>query len=196
MELSRENNFDLIRLFAAIQVVIGHTISHLELDFPILGKFLGPFPGVLIFFVISGFLITASFDRNKNNLKKYFKNRCLRIFPALWVSTFILILIMMFFGHVHSENIFDLSFVSWIFGQISVFQFYTPDLLRDFGCGSPNGSLWTISVEFSFYLLLPIIFYFGRKHLRSVISILLVLSIGYNCLIPHIFEGGGFYLSC
>ena len=36
-EISRENNFDLIRLFAALQVLLGHGINHLQ----ILGRNLG-----------------------------------------------------------------------------------------------------------------------------------------------------------
>lgn len=30
-EISRENNFDLIRLFAALQVLLGHGINHLQI---------------------------------------------------------------------------------------------------------------------------------------------------------------------
>ena len=48
-----KNNLDLIRLFAATQVVFVHAVSHLklhELDFI---KHLGFLPGVPIFFFIS-----------------------------------------------------------------------------------------------------------------------------------------------
>lgn len=58
--ISHENNFDLVRLFAAIQVLMGHSISHLQLGTE--SSILTFFPEVLMFFVISGFLITRSFD--------------------------------------------------------------------------------------------------------------------------------------
>ena len=34
-----------------------------------------------------------------------------------------------------------------------LFQFWTPEALRGFGCGTPNGSLWTISVIVQFYIV-------------------------------------------
>jgi peptidoglycan/LPS O-acetylase OafA/YrhL len=43
----------------------------------------------------------------------------------------------------------------WIIAQMTFFQFWTPPMLRNWGVGTPNGSLWTIPVELQFYLLLP-----------------------------------------
>ena len=57
----RNNNFDLIGLFAALQVAIIHTIAHLDLDIHI--PLLEYFPGIPIFFFVSGFLINLSFER-------------------------------------------------------------------------------------------------------------------------------------
>ena len=77
------NNFDLLRLFAASQVAFIHVGDELHIEFSgwLLGfrQFLDYFPGVPIFFVISGFLISASLDRNPN-LRNYAINRCLRTF--------------------------------------------------------------------------------------------------------------------
>ena len=64
----RINNFDLIRLFAALQVVFWHFIDGLIAD-PhsswhwIVSKIWAMFPGVPIFF-ISGFLISRSYESN------------------------------------------------------------------------------------------------------------------------------------
>lgn len=59
-EISRENNFDLIRLFAALQVLLGHGINHLQiLGYDEILDVISFFPGVMVFFVISGFLITV-----------------------------------------------------------------------------------------------------------------------------------------
>ena len=66
---STNNNFKLIRLFAAMQVAIVHSAGHLNINIQYL-KFLDLLPGVPIFFFISGFLIIKSFKKNK--LKNFF----------------------------------------------------------------------------------------------------------------------------
>ncbi len=69
--ISCENNFDLIRLLAALQVLLGHGINHLQiLGYEHILNAISFFHGVIIFFVISGFLITRSYIT-----KKYQKNR-------------------------------------------------------------------------------------------------------------------------
>ena len=76
--ISRTNNFDLIRLFAAFQVLIFHSTTHLELTNEVNFYILDLFPGVLMFFVMSGFLIMSSLDRNPD-LKNYTTNRKIKI---------------------------------------------------------------------------------------------------------------------
>ena len=55
----RSNNFDLIRLLAAMQVAVSHANGHLESELSI--PLLSYFPGVPIFFLVSGFLICLSY---------------------------------------------------------------------------------------------------------------------------------------
>ncbi len=155
--ISRENNFDLIRLFAAFQVLFGHGLAHLEIsDEFLIANVFGFFPGILMFFTVSGFLIFSSFDRN-NNLKKYFYNRFLRLFPALWLCFIITLLLLFIFRIISISDFFSGTILKWSLTQITIFQFWTPDILRSWGVGTPNGSLWTIPVELQFYILLPIV---------------------------------------
>jgi len=153
----RENNFDLIRLVAAFQVVIVHSAEHLSLDIPFLG-IISLFPGVPIFFVISGYLISASYERSMC-ISEYWKNRVLRIFPGLWFC--LLISIVSVFGFLSIDPSFD--FWLWLVAQLTFVQFYNPDFLRGYGVGVLNGSLWTITVELQFYLSLPIFYWILRK---------------------------------
>ncbi len=154
----RPNNFDLIRLLAASQVLIYHGIYHLDppgLDECWLFRWLIYFPGVPVFFVISGFLVSASFERSSSQWN-YWSNRALRIFPALWVCfavSFVSVLLIdkSLFG---TASLRDL--LVWLATQLTIFQYYNPDFLRPYGVGALNGSLWTIPVELQFYIALPI----------------------------------------
>jgi len=127
-------------------------------------------PGVPVFFLISGFLISMSYENN-SNLKEYIKNRILRIYPALYINIFIGIMILYYFGFVQ----FNFLFFSWLIAQSSIIQFYNPDMFRGFGVGVINGSLWTISVELTFYIALPIMFYLYNKN-KAIIIILFLVS--------------------
>jgi peptidoglycan/LPS O-acetylase OafA/YrhL len=178
---SKVNNFDLIRLFAAFEVVIGHSVHHLEAKETIIAKFdgvfLDQFPGVPIFFFISGFLIYGSLARNSDNLKRYARNRLLRIYPALWVALIItVVLLLAAFPQSQSVLLSSSDFWAWLVGQISFFHFYTPDILRFWGVGTPNGSLWTIGVELQFYLLLPLVVIIGNR-LRLTVKLTVLLFV-------------------
>lgn len=187
------NNFDLIRFLAAVQVLYMHSMEHLKIDGIVAvfyDTFLQYFPGVPIFFTVSGFLIFRSFDLN-NNLKKYIINRTLRLFPALCVCIFFTALLLIFFSS--QQLLSNTKFYLWVLGQISIFQFYTPDILRFWGVGTPNGSLWTISVEIQFYILVPIVFIIFKKLKSNIfLFILIFFSILLNIImatttesIPH-----------
>jgi peptidoglycan/LPS O-acetylase OafA/YrhL len=150
----RANNFDLIRLFAASQVLFYHAVTHLKVGELIsVGHFLNYFPGVPVFFVISGFLISMSWERAPSP-RQYAWNRILRIYPALWVCLLVSIAIFLACG-VRPASL--KTFVLWTLAQATLFQYYNPEFLRGFGVGVINGSLWTIPVELEFYILLPLL---------------------------------------
>ncbi|MCU0795008.1 MAG: acyltransferase [Akkermansiaceae bacterium] len=161
---SRLNNFDLIRLLAAAQVVFVHAVGHT----PLLHE--GPewlrsilegvilFPGVAVFFVVSGFLIAKSYERLRDEPKVYFWHRLLRIYPALFLCFAVTLIALGIFGFLTPDVVGSLKFWGWLGGQLSVGQFYNPEFFRGFGMGVVNGALWTISVELQFYLALPMLY--------------------------------------
>lgn len=174
---SHINNFDLIRLFAAMQVAFAHSVSHLSLDFPLVASMLNYFQGVPIFFGISGFLITSSYIRNPS-LKKYARNRAIRIFPAMWVCLAVTIVLLLVFHIIDFHALFSFPMIRWIACQVTFLQFYTPDFLRSWGTGTPNGSLWTIAVELQFYILLPLLLVAEKKlNVKAWIALLLTLML-------------------
>lgn len=180
------NNFNLLRLLAALQVVYLHTVEHLHIKNEIalnISSIISYFPGVPIFFLISGYLITMSYEKNPD-IKEYTKNRVLRIFPGLYVSFFISLFILWYFEQFYDVGVKEL--LSWVVAQLSFFQFYNTEFIRDFGVGVINGSLWTISVELSFYMILPLIYLFLQKDFMKRTSLLFFISFGFYYYINEI----------
>lgn len=66
----KTNCINLIRLIAALQVMYGHIIVHMEIpNYEIINRVFGYFLGVPIFFILSGFLIWNSIERSKSYLE-------------------------------------------------------------------------------------------------------------------------------
>ncbi len=150
----KHNNFDVIRIFAAVQVMILHVLIHLDLKFPWWFLPFKPFSGVPMFFVISGFLISASYERS-SDLKNYIRNRSLRIYPGLWCCILITILTILCFSDI---SFFRIETVPWLLSQMAGI-IYTPGFLKEYGIGAYHVSLWTIPIELQFYAVLPIIYF-------------------------------------
>lgn len=183
--IPKENNFDLLRLVAVLQILLYHYNEHIGLSFAILNKtiFLSRgFSGIMVLFTISGFLIFASYDNNPD-LKNYLRNRFLRVYPGLWTCLLATIILLTLLGYISNANATGMPFMLWLVSQLTFFQFYTPQMFRHFGTGCPNGALWTIPVELTFYLFVPLLFWlFRRAKINKNIWVILfiILSVMYN----------------
>ena len=197
ISINKVNLFDFLRLYASTQVLIGHGNAFLDINLPKNVEKFYQFPGVPIFFAISGFLVAISWVNSNFNLKKYIFSRSLRILPGLWLSVFFSLLLIVTFGK--SDFLFSFKGLIWTIGQATIFPFWNPSDLRNFGIGVINGSLWTIPVEIQFYFILPIIFFifyflvkrFGRTIGVSFLIFLALFSIISTIYIPPLPPGDG-----
>lgn len=187
--VARDNHFDLVRLLAAFEVVLGHGVDYLQIDVhPVLDPIytlIRWFPGVPIFFALSGYLLANSLAHNED-LRRYARNRALRVFPALWACFLVTAALLAAAG-----LLFELSpamLVVFVLAQLSVAQTWVPPGLEGFGVGIPNPSLWTIRVEIGFYLALPILVLAGRAVLgtpRRVDALLVTTAVvSYGIYLP------------
>jgi peptidoglycan/LPS O-acetylase OafA/YrhL len=155
----RVNNFDLLRLLAALQVAVVHVIGAVKPTghaARLLAAGLDRFPGVPIFFVISGILISKSYERS-DSLRDYLRNRCLRIFPGLWVCLVVSVAVILALGVGSLGRITTLDWLLWWAGQMSIFQNFQAAFLEPLSTGL-NHSLWTIPIELEFYIALPLLY--------------------------------------
>jgi peptidoglycan/LPS O-acetylase OafA/YrhL len=193
--ISRNNNFDLLRLFAALQVLYTHSVIHLNL-WPgphWLYLLLRSLPGVPIFFVISGFLVTDSYLRSLS-AGGFAIRRILRIYPALIVNIAMVEMIVAITGGF-SPLVDALNYVAYL----TVFAVTASANWADFFFDSPyisagmferyptTGVLWTLTVELTFYFALPLLIEAWRRspkigafYLASFGLLSMYLSLHFN----------------
>lgn len=156
------NNFNLIRLVAAWLVIYGHSYAvtasggqDLLLQLVQI-KFAGGI-AVDMFFVISGFLIAASLERNR--LPGYLAARALRIFPALIVCVALSVLVL---GPLLSTATdYWRSPVTWKYLSANALlsrdtQYFLPGVFETLPSHAINGSLWSLPIEVRLYLWLAL----------------------------------------
>ncbi|HSH84505.1 MAG TPA: acyltransferase [Guyparkeria sp.] len=114
--------------------------------------------GVPIFFVLSGFLLAMPFaawqagDRERPALGRYFFRRVARVFPAYYVQLLLLLLLALVVDGKIPLN--DLG-AAW---RHLLMLFMPPPL----GTKPINLVWWTLPIEFSFYLVLPLLAFLLR----------------------------------
>lgn len=162
MRIPENNNFGIIRLLLATLVVLGHALI---LSGPSEGYGIFGYTDFAVdaFFIVSGFLIYASFDKEPVFISFYLR-RIFRIYPLYAVVVCLQALAM-----------------AWLLGGIrthlsELFHYLLPNLvMANFlahdmggllsGLHNPgiNPSLWTLKVEAGFYLILPLLWLLTRR---------------------------------
>lgn len=191
-----------LRAWAVVAVILYH--------FGITG-FSGGFVGVDVFFVISGFLMTgiivgelektSKIQGNAHfSLINFYISRARRIIPALLTLCIALIIAGWFFLSSLEYKALGSQVVSAI-GFFSNIKFWRED--GYFDAASHEKLLlhtWSLSVEWQFYLVLPLILlgiwriWPSRKHLIIAIIVGLLLSLALSIIITPIATTAAFYL--
>lgn len=156
---NRNNNFDFLRQFAAFLVILGHSQSIVGVpQYGLWGHGIATI-GVLVFFSLSGYLVTLSWIRDPNYMS-FFVKRSLRIFPALVLCVVFSALVL---GPAvtkldMSEYFSDPNFRSYFFNIVLQPHYNLPGVFTEnVYPNAVNGSLWSLPVEYACYILVVII---------------------------------------
>ena len=76
---------DYIRLWASLSIVYGHSTRWLSVNRVEWFEWVNVFPGLLLLFVMSGFLVAASAEHSPGK-SVFLWRRFIRMYPALWVA--------------------------------------------------------------------------------------------------------------
>jgi len=190
-----------LRFIAASAVVISH-IEQVKLNhkyfsifnFPLINNF--GFCGVILFFVLSGFLITYLLlaekqTRNSISIKNFYIRRILRIWPL-----YFLVIALNFFIIPYISSFWQSGAFSEMINQKHFFEktalslVFLPHIAIILFPSIPCGQIWTIGLEEQFYLIWPLIIKFFKKYLLFtilIINLFFICASYYVTNVKHVF---------
>lgn len=195
---------DVLRGIAAAAVVVHHSyslanqplLSHGNRAEVALGDViegLGSW-GVDLFFILSGYLLCDYFWRQRRaqrTLRVFWVRRFFRVAPAYYAQV---LLLFLFFAS--PQLLFSRTGLRQVLTQVTFTHWYTPDTASSLNV---NGALWTLSIEMTLYLFMPLLALAvgwpairGRRTLlwpMLGVAFLIMLGTGYRMFVA--FHGGG-----
>lgn len=178
-EKKKQTAFEIFRALAVSMVLVGHFTDAAQ-DLPVVVKKIGfavGYYGIPLFFIISGFLLTASLMSIVKNRQGSFtrasciflEKRWLRIYPAYLLSLIISSVYL---------NVSGFDFLVHFFNVHNLFDGYNRSI---------NVVYWTLAVEFQWYLVAPfLIMLFVKNSLKRQLAMLLTL-IGLSIALRLVF---------
>jgi peptidoglycan/LPS O-acetylase OafA/YrhL len=161
---------DLLRGVAAMVVALHHAsyyyIPRLRSE---MGNWFDPGTyGVLVFFLVSGYIVPASLERH-GQVRNFWISRAFRIYPLLLVACFVYVLPYLLGVRGLRAGLERYDPVTAVLAHVTMLQ----DVLA-----VPNAInvLWTLSYEMVFYLLVATLFVTGAHRRSAPTAVLLVLA--------------------
>lgn len=190
-EMNYRAEINGLRAFAVIPVLLFHA----EIT-------KGGFLGVDIFFVISGYLISAilieSLQTNKFSFQHFYERRARRILPALLFITAATIPFAIYFLAPTQLQAYGRSLISIPFFTSNFLFFREADYFADSFKFIPLLHTWSVAVEEQFYLLFPaflfLVWAWQRKFILASLVVLIIASLGYAEAIGTNYATENFYL--
>ncbi len=178
-----------MRACAAMGVVLTHVAFQTGTSSGVLGRLLHRFDlAVAVFFALSGFLLwrghaaAARGLRHRPVTSHYLRSRLVRIMPGYLVAVIVILTLLPEANHA--------SWTVW-WANLTLTQVYVPLTLT-----AGLTQMWSLSVEVSFYLALPLLAFLARRlPVRArvpVIAAVAVASLGWGLLPIHTAQGVNF----
>ena len=163
--------FGILRYVLANLVMIGHLPYRDVLD---LGAH-----AVTMFFIISGFVMTALIKNNYADISKYkhyLLDRSIRILPQYFV---IVIATIVWLDFITSDPRRDLSLNSQLLNYVLLPLMYTG------GAKAYIPPTWSLALEFHFYLLMPILLVLNARLTATLLSLAIFVLAAFNVISPY-----------
>ena len=185
-------DIDGLRCVAVLSVLIFHlSPNHMP----------GGFVGVDVFFVISGYLISAivfsEINASRFSVVGFYERRVRRIFPALFGMLIFVSAILSFLLLPGEFTVYAKSVIAATLSS-SNFYFWQHSGYFDSPTSNPLLHTWSLAVEEQFYILFPIFLvitrHFFPKRLKAAVVVLFVASLAASELMVRISPTSAFYM--
>jgi peptidoglycan/LPS O-acetylase OafA/YrhL len=177
------SRLDHLRFLAAALVIVYHytqrslcdfkrPICGFDTDNPLLALIDQGHTGVALFMVVSGFIFAVIAFEHSVAYWPFIKNRLIRIYP-LYIFA---ILLSLYIGRQ------DFDFISVVGAIFPFLNLRNPVSINYFD------QLWTIAVEFQFYLIFPFLWHFFRLKGERYLFALILLGLVFR-LVVYLLQG-------
>jgi peptidoglycan/LPS O-acetylase OafA/YrhL len=173
---------DFLRGLAALMVVLVHVAGNGFLDNSFVNHIASYGQhGVVIFFVVSGFIIPWSLNRSKYNLSKFgnfINRRIIRLNPPYYA----ILLITIAFYYLSHDFVSDFFYLGNLKIDAYTIFLHLTYLIPFSGESWYYNVFWTLAIEFQYYLLIGLLYPFIHKN--KYLTLLVLTLICFSHLLP------------
>ena len=206
--MERHNNFDALRLVAAISVIFSHAFligEERQSAEPLMrltgGQTIFGVVGVFVFFTISGYLVTQSFEQTRS-APRFAAKRALRIYPGLLLC---LLLSAVALGPwatslplaAYFSDSGTYAYVVSNFIMINPTHTLPGVWFTKWGAGGAiDGPLWTLPCELTMYIMVLLLGVVRAIDLRVIAALILLGMVGiwFDTASSDYFSGSALWL--
>lgn len=159
-------NLNHLRFLFALSVALSHALAILDPDGFILARtILNSDASVQGFFILSGGLVVASFERNPDT-RAFYTRRLARIFPAYLLAVLVFALAGIASAYLHGRSVGIADVAGYFAANFATLNFLHPQIdgvFADNPLTVINGALWSIKVELMFYVAVPLVVWLIKR---------------------------------
>lgn len=146
MKKERITSIDILRALALFMICFYHWFSYM-----------GTYIGVVIFFALSGYLVTSGLLQKDFSAWKFIKRRMEKIYPSL-IVVITVSSVVVFFINGGLEWKYKMSAFASIAGLNNIYQIVSKmSYFDNFGMIMPLTHIWALSFQLQMYILFPFI---------------------------------------
>jgi peptidoglycan/LPS O-acetylase OafA/YrhL len=177
---------DALRAMAVLAVVFEHLSWYVLPDWrsTVVGWVSPGTYGIMLFFLVSGYVVPASLER-RNDLRQFWISRIFRLYP-LWALALVLTAVVATFADARTPPELKTHPFATLAVQLT--------MLQDVAGGtSILWTMWTLSYEMLFYLLVTVLYIWGvhRKSVTIAVGLVAVAVLAGGVLPSQALSTGG-----